>query len=340
MKQTLLVAIGALLFVLLSATVSPVHADNGPHGGYTATTDACAECHRAHTAAAHSLLVSDTTSLCLSCHGAAATGARTNVEDGLDTTANRSLRGGGFVNVTMNPAENLPGSSVQILPVTSSHDVSGDSSTVWGYGSIDSNPNPGATSISLTCASCHNPHGRAGAGNAATYRVLKGNNASNTPLFGAQNASVNLPDEVVKTYYTGVNGDYFGDHGAMVGGVAINAAMTAWCAQCHTRYHGPYPATPGSTDSGDAVFKFRHVTNDTTTTSCMSCHPGFVSYYPGCVSCHMPHGTGVRMSSNSGSVPWPDGGLIPSGDNRSSLLRIDNRGVCWQCHVDRGISFP
>lgn len=340
MKRTLCFAIGALSIVLLLASASPVRADNGPHGGYTATTDACAECHRAHTAGAHSLLVSDTTSLCLSCHGSAATGAKTNVEDGLDTNANRSLRGGGFVNVTMNPAEDLAGSTVQVLPVTSSHEIGGGSNTVWGFGSIDANPNPGVTAVSLTCASCHNPHGRAGAGNTATYRILKGNNAANTPLFGAQNASVNLPDEAVKTYYTGANGDYFGDHGPMVGGVAINAVMTAWCAQCHTRYHAPYPATPGSTDSGDAIFKFRHVTNDTTTTNCMSCHPGFVSFYPGCVSCHMPHGTGVRMSSDSGSVPWPDGNPVPGGDGRSSLLRIDNRGVCWQCHVDRGIAFP
>ncbi|MBI5839784.1 MAG: cytochrome c3 family protein [Chloroflexi bacterium] len=341
MKRTLFPIIGAIAFALVLMTASPVLADNGPHGGYTAATDACASCHRAHTAVGPALLVQSTSyALCISCHGSSATGANTNVEDGLDKSVNRSLRAGGFVNVTMNPAEGESGSTVQVLPVTSSHMVTGGSNTVWGYGAINAVPDAGAAGISLTCTNCHNPHGRAGAGNTATYRILKGSNAGNEPLFGSQDSTVDLPDEAAKTYYTGANGDYFGDHGSSVGGTMINAAMTSWCAQCHTRYHAPYPGAPGSTDSGDAIFAFRHVTNDTSTTNCMSCHPGFVGYYPGCVSCHMAHGTGVRMGSNSGSIPWPDGNNAPGGNNRSSLLRIDNRGVCWQCHVDRGIAFP
>jgi len=341
MKRTLFLIIGVIAFALVLMTASPVLADNGPHGGYTATTDACAGCHRAHTAVGPALLVQNTSyALCMSCHGASATGAKTNVQDGLDTNANRSLRAGGFVNVTMNPAESLAGSTVQVLPVTSSHMITGGSNTVWGYGAINAAADAGATGISLTCTNCHNPHGRAGAGNTATYRILKGNNAGNQPLFGAQYAAVDLPDEAAKTYYTGANGDYFGDHGSMVGGTAINAVMTTWCIQCHTRYHAPYPAAPGSTDSGDAIFTYRHVTNNTATTGCVSCHPGGSGFYPACATCHMAHGTGVRMGDASGSDSWPDGATTPSGNNRSSLLKIDNRGVCWQCHVARGIAFP
>ncbi|MEW6401406.1 MAG: cytochrome c3 family protein [Chloroflexota bacterium] len=346
MRRRLFFVIGATVLFLMMMAASPVLADNGPHAGYTATTDACAGCHRAHTAIGPSLLVQASVSdLCTSCHGSSAAGATTNVTDGLDESTNRSLRGGGFTNITMNPAEGLPGSTVQVLPVTSSHISLGGSNTVWGYGAISGVPNAGATGISLTCTNCHNPHGRAGAGNSPTYRILKGNNASNEPLFGTQSSTVDLPDETVKTYSTGTNGDYFGDHGATVGGTAINAALTSWCAQCHTRYHAPYPGAPGSTDSGDAIFRFRHPTNNTATPGCTSCHPfsGMtVGYDPGCVTCHMSHGTGVRMGAgtSSGSVSWPDGATSPSGDDRSSLLRIDNRGVCWQCHIDRGILLP
>jgi len=38
------------------------------------------------------------------------------------------------------------------------------------------------------------------------------------------------------------------------------------------------------------------------------------------------------MGTNSGAVAWPDNSTTPSGNARSSLLRLDNRGVCVQCH--------
>ncbi len=51
-------------------------------GGLTA--DTCAGCHRAHTAQSDTLLMkSSVTELCLSCHGGGATGATTNVVNGV-----------------------------------------------------------------------------------------------------------------------------------------------------------------------------------------------------------------------------------------------------------------
>ena len=38
------------------------------------------------------------------------------------------------------------------------------------------------------------------------------------------------------------------------------------------------------------------------------------------------------MGTYSGIVAWPDLATAPSGDGRSSLLRLDNRGVCIGCH--------
>lgn len=318
-------------------------ADNGPHGNYTPTTDACAGCHRTHTAAAPQLLLNAAPNLCFSCHGSSAAGATTNVTDGLDD-ANRSLRGGGFEWTTMDADLTGP----QTLPVTSRHTPNGGLNTVWGYGVISAAANPGVGSVALTCTNCHNPHGGAGAGGAATFRILKGNDVGNTSLFSnsagtvTQVANVDIPDEITKTYYIN-NGDYFGNHGSSLGGGAYinsNAALTAWCAQCHTRHKAEnteaVPSESGHTNSGDAIFTFRHATNIEDNLGCGSCHSGahgnFMPPYPACVTCHVAHGTSVRMEMYSDDTPWPDGTTTPGGDARSALLRLDNRGVCQDCH--------
>lgn len=108
-------ALGALLVLALATTVT---ADNGPHGGFNGSTDACASCHRAHSAVSSDgflLVAGDIYSLCTSCHDG--TGAYTNVVDGYyDTSvgdpgkaafpgnqgdANGNLFAGGFVNARM-----------------------------------------------------------------------------------------------------------------------------------------------------------------------------------------------------------------------------------------------
>lgn len=53
-KRTLFTGLVALVLLLVPAATAL--ADNGPHGGYTKTTDACAGCHRAHTAKGAMLL--------------------------------------------------------------------------------------------------------------------------------------------------------------------------------------------------------------------------------------------------------------------------------------------
>ncbi len=114
MKRILIVTVAGL--ILAFATTGLALANGGPHGGYTPTTDACAGCHRAHTATGPNLLmVSSGYDLCISCHGATGTGANTNVDDGYylssrddvggdydhgaaNTPDYAALLGGGFVN--------------------------------------------------------------------------------------------------------------------------------------------------------------------------------------------------------------------------------------------------
>jgi predicted CXXCH cytochrome family protein len=85
MKKFLIaLALGTLLVLALATTVT---ADNGPHGGFNGSTDACASCHRIHSAKGDTNLLVEGTiwALCTSCHDG--TGAFTNVVDGYyDTT--------------------------------------------------------------------------------------------------------------------------------------------------------------------------------------------------------------------------------------------------------------
>ena len=164
MKARLLFAIG--LMTLLCLPAGPALADNGPHGGYTPTTDACAGCHRAHTAGAHRLLIDTVSDLCLTCHGSTGFGADTNVEDGIylegdgvfespaEGIVNRGLKGGGFVNAMMDTDWDGAAASA---PTTSSHLADGSTGTAWGNGAIGSGT--GVAGFSLSCISCHDPHG-------------------------------------------------------------------------------------------------------------------------------------------------------------------------------------
>jgi predicted CXXCH cytochrome family protein len=121
MKKLLLAVVLGLLLVAAFTTLAL--ADNGPHGKFNGSTEACASCHRAHSAASddgYLLVAQDVYGLCTSCHDG--TGAITNVLDGYyeATTAGShtakawkaslptnqgedglGLFGGGFVNARM-----------------------------------------------------------------------------------------------------------------------------------------------------------------------------------------------------------------------------------------------
>ena len=308
-----------LFFVVITLLIAGVSfrsasADNGPHGNYSApTTDSCAGCHRAHTGSEQKLLMTSTSTLCESCHGPAGTGADTDVWDGVylsrdaisenpaEGVQNRGLLGGGFVNSAMDTAFAGTAASAQS---TSSHTFDGTPSIIWGNGGIGSGA---GSSVALDCASCHNPHGNAGPGGTATYRILR-------PVPEGSNAGtgVVIADPSAKNYTVdAASGNYFGQNYG-----TVESSMASWCAQCHTRYLAGGDSE--STSSGDPIFTFRHRADGSDGVSCMDCH--------------VAHGSSAAMGPNSGSVPWPDDSTSPSGNNRSSLLRLDNRGVCVQCH--------
>jgi len=196
-------------FLVLAATVLAIAlvpsialANMGPHGGYISNTEACAGCHRAHTAPSSltwvdktdrvrsALLFSSASTVeefCLACHDAGCQGADTNVIDGkyeatTDTygTAGAPLISGAFGRATHGgPLGDGDYDSTGKI-VTSTHMRFGTPWGAYGGGTFGSpstatadangdglNPGVGTETIVMDCGTCHDPHG------SSNYRILK-----------------------------------------------------------------------------------------------------------------------------------------------------------------------
>lgn len=319
-----IVIITAAVLVLALVTGSAAMANGGPHGGYTATTDGCAGCHRAHTATAAGLLmVSGTYELCWSCHSNTGLGANTNVEDGyylssrddaggdydhgVNTGDNSPLLGGGFANY-------------RGVPVTSLHEVDPTvaSDQAWGNGVARGSAATLVDGI-IDCASCHDPHG------SPNYRIM--------------HVSVNSSVVAIAQVDEGTEKDY--------GTEQWGAGTSTICVACHGAYHvtrsgsGSDNSDVGENlDYGGDVSTFAHRVDmsyawggNTNPEDGWTDPYGDGPYYLPlgesgdgdnvvCMTCHFPHGTPASMT------------LLAEGPytNDSALLRLDNRGVCEVCH--------
>lgn len=298
---------------LIVTTTGLASADGGPHGDYTATTDACAGCHRTHTATGPMLLVHNSTyDLCMTCHGNSGTGADANVIDGLwvagrnpvDTTGaantadGAALLGGGFTNY-------------RGAAVTSSHDPTGTATQAWGAGGTRGVSAALAGNRALSCGTCHDPHG------SSNYRIIR--------------ESVNGNAVAVAQVDEGAAKDYDNEH--------WGAGTSNLCAACHGAYHET-AANVGSdataqlfgggyTHRVDMPFNFGSNVNPETTgvtengtTYTLPLAESGTNNTVVCMTCHLPHGTSAQMIGFAVTGP--------AGD--SALLRLDNRGVCEVCH--------
>jgi predicted CXXCH cytochrome family protein len=347
--------VAGLIYIVLGWSISNVHANAGPHGGYTATTDACAGCHRTHSAGAAGLLISAQPALCFTCHGSSSTGAVTNVQDGVYTgPGGGNLLSGGFANY-------------QGAPVSSTHSVDGTWQPMWGSGGgsgecdychdalnipIDpsipmtvefmQNPISGNMNslVQLRCTNCHDVHGN------NNYRILRFADYCNQPpgpwdshspsgFFGT-----NVPCAVVVTSNEPTGTQNYTSPSYKTG-------MTDWCSTCHANYRNttdtkslfgtvtplyPYDALDGNGN----VTRYRHDPNallaGKTTTLPVEDPSGNGADISGnpanddrifCLTCHFAHGTNVAATGLTANV-------APTHD--SALLRLDNRGVCENCH--------
>jgi predicted CXXCH cytochrome family protein len=141
---------------------------------------------------------------------------------------------------------------------------------------------------------------------AIPYNTTAGTTLASNYPFDAPNARPNTSNRTVTDPWW--RGDPAG----------FNMQMTSWCAQCHTRYMAASGSR--STNSGDAIYTYRHTT----------------AYNRTCTTCHVAHGTNAVMNqvpadgtTYSANVPYPDG-TTTVGNSR--LLKVDNRGTCQLCH--------
>jgi predicted CXXCH cytochrome family protein len=314
-RNLALLALGCV--VLLVATATQSAADNGPHTmGAGATPDTCALCHRLHTAQSPYLLKQSEEALCYTCHGTAAAGASTDVKDGVGyANALRGgkplpLRGGGFKYALIDsahPSGQQSGGSdpAGVVPVTaegaaatSAHSVDSSGQTAWGNGPISAEVDYGKM-VSLSCGSCHDPHGN------GNYRVLR-------PIPLESGASgVYVSDATAKVYTTE---NYWDVQDQYAPGFLED--ISGWCATCHTRYL----SGTSYTESGDAVFTDRHISDQKTQGSA------------NCIQCHVAHGSNASVEeAPSLAVHSPN--AVPAGSD-SRLLRVDDKGTCRMCHAE------
>jgi predicted CXXCH cytochrome family protein len=224
LKKILILAAAAIVLAL--GIVAIASANAGPHGGYELNTDACAGCHRAHTAVSDRdtlLVAKDAYALCYACHGNGLT--ETNPFLGkLKSTPGVTLNAGGFIK--------LGGTA----DAKSMHQVEGVAAEGFVATAFGGATNAEGISGQLECTSCHDVHG------SSNYRILRESGG-----FGSGGQSLTFVPNMVKA--AGPEADPAAPH-QYASGLNANytAGMSWFCAVCHKTY---LMKSRGASDNSD-----------------------------------------------------------------------------------------
>ncbi|MFH1736788.1 MAG: cytochrome c3 family protein [Actinomycetota bacterium] len=358
-----IVGIGIILIAIYLA-MGGVALAGYPHGEFADNTDACAACHRAHTAISQYLLAgSSGNALCTTCHWGGS-GADTDVKNGVynasgepDNTwgepGGRLLAGGfNFIGGT------TPSTSIHIL-----------NTPIAPPGA-----NTGAT-VTLDCTSCHTPH--MNQANQNQYRLLrlKPNGVSQAvsiPWNGPWTDSSQTTPKVGNGGYRAYTEKDFDPTTPGIQYYTNNYKdnVDEWCIACHTRYkiRGDADNLAGDNyDAGDGQGlrpRYRHATDikiqgeidpfnllsyqlitdlpledyngddGTGSTPAEKYTYRYTEDKMTCLTCHRSHGTDVVMTgfANFEDPENPARGERGTLPTNSMLLRLPNRGVCVSCH--------
>lgn len=343
----LIILLGAITFIAFQYPV-PAQANGGPHGDYIATTDACAGCHRTHTANNARLLptAANDNALCFACHNGTGAAPAPVVSTHGNTDFIGRAEGQFALNCTQ--CHDPHGSKTNIFSIKNYvlvQDGAGTLTTgpiqftaVTGLNSFDDGV---STVNSRVCVACHNTAANPGypmTGHTGGAGHLGGND------FTGQDCT--------SCHFHSADSDYSTQDGFMpVGG----------CTLCH--------ASP--VDNGDGIptggrravvgefsNNSHHVQTAVTDQDCMACHytgnhqSGFVKLYdadnpgniitlnadpmtnaveakklePFCLSCHDGNGA-------SGAAPFQDGVMPPALDTALwANSSHGNNATCFDCH--------
>lgn len=346
------ILVGAILLVLANAGTANAAAMPNGHGMFADNPRICVACHRTHTATAGNLLRVNA-GLCQTCHSGGA-GADTDVSAGLYVNSptdpnnwgvvGEPLLGGGFAVIDDNP---------MAYPGTSQHKIGGDPTVPFGSAS--------GASMRLTCTSCHTIH--AGFSGSAQYRLLRMsvgdapgpfNVTWNGPWEGAGMAQPHAPGGTYMAYTEMMFGpglSNIADPRPKEYTRNYNSGMSDWCVGCHSNYSTYYDGSAKKVKhtvevplSGSPTTKL-NLTYGLPETDLPLNDKIAGGDMPGrsagdtlnCLTCHKAHGTVAlmdRMAVITASGRPSDLPLLTG----SMLLRMDNRGVCVNCHRNLGSS--
>ncbi|MEW6447824.1 MAG: cytochrome c3 family protein [Bacillota bacterium] len=347
----------AKLYLLIAAVLVCSMAFAAPalawtHGQFSATTDACAGCHVAHAAQAPNLLKQGPTQthFCFLCHGDGGASAPYDVKVGITKAGSNTYAS------TACGFERWAGTDGPT--VTSRHNV-------WGYsmgnesdgldqgaGSHGPYEIPGGTNTftgsGFVCASCHDPHDGGTVPDANGY--VKGDATHPNPRLLRRSftfaGGTTVPNVYMKFHmvpvgdfvYKGVTSgvykvdQYWVDYDA---GDGTYYGSSYWCGGCHDKFKAELPGMNFGVMTKHPTFGHA-VLPDGANGSILYGTPleydddtvaGLV-YRVGCLTCHRAHATTAKAIGWASEWPRDGGGTSTT----SALLRMDNRGVCYNCH--------
>ena len=307
-------------------------ANGGPHGDYTAATDACAACHRTHTSPGSSLLVSVTTgdAFCFSCHN----GTGANMPPIVSTHANVDFAGGveGAFQLTCMQCHEPHGSTnlaivrndvyIRISPLLTTGPILFTSRT--GTNSFDDGVSAPSSRI---CVICHTNAANPG------YPMVNHDGGAghvNSHNFVGQDCIVCHPHSADRDVNT------------------IDGFMaSAGCTICHSAPQGSRRQIVGA--GGDFALTSHHIQGTPQDDDCKTCHDisqhlggtvrlynvdtGAVIPYTGgaipeifCAACHDGNGAAGN------TTPFTDGVTVP---NISAAWGASSHAAsltCYDCH--------
>jgi len=287
------------------------------------TTEGCASCHVTHTATVSKLLwgsygdsqnLATQTAFCYVCH-AGTIASPYDVEKG----AISPNKGVDKVD-SWAGAFGFDGKQ----GTTSRHDVENTTNAVTAdrvYNEIPGNKLEGISGSikgGFKCASCHDPHG----GDKPNARMLKQQPLPGNGVIDTVKFKFDLDKLSVVDYAYDLDG---------------NKALNNWCGQCHGKFNV-------GDDAGKILVTgdkhFRHPMNVDVNPTSVTIAPflGNKNSTPNngknllnCLTCHKAHGTNT-IGHDDASWYRDTGAKVDDVVYNSVLLRLDKRGVCFDCH--------